>query len=394
MTASNFRGIIVAGTGHVACMVGVPDVRTRRVRTTLAVWFAAIVLAGWSAAGGVSAATANPALPLRDNLVVRAVVAGERFRVEKEGAFQVYLTSTLPAPLSDVKLKVDSDQFEATVAPSPSWKTYPELPAVADGAAKGCFVVSLRRKAGSPDDEPDVALRVYAACRGARVLAATLTLAEALDEHQVPSNPSLKIDGKPSPQFWGNSLVLKDLIACRKQQEYLVGYKSTRPGSTNLPRVYLAADDENLYLLVATIGYTGGWFPEGGTHAKIFIASAPEARPFVLAVDEMTFKMTCTPPVDGAKCVRCAGCLKDTGGCDSIIYEVAIPRKAVGIDRDSFTMNFSRTMARDKRGIEVPVLGVQPTGLEVSCWRGNELSVEEPAVYGKMILPKPKTGGK
>ena len=362
----------------------------------MAAGLAVIVLAGWLAAGGVSAATAAAAdapLPLQDNLVVRADVAGERFRVGKEGTFQVCLYSTLPLPLSDVKLSVASDQFEATVAPSPSWKTYPELPSVADGRAKGCFVVSLRRKAGSVDDVPDIVLRVYASCRGSRFLAAMLTLAEALDEHRIPFNPSLKIDGQPSPQFWGNALVLRDFIACRKREEYLVGYKSTRPGGTNQTRVYLAADDENLYLLVATLGYA--WFP-AGTQTKIFIASARDRRPFVLAVDELTFRMTCTPAVEGAKCVRCppAPAMK-AGGCDVVVYQVGIPRKSLGVERDCLYMNFARTIpSTDGKGVNVAVPGVRQPGSEVSCWRGNERSVEDPAVYGKMILQKSQPEGR
>ena len=352
----------------------------------LAAWLAMIVFAPWPAA-------ADPTLPLTDNLVVRADAAGDRYRVDKEGTVLVHLYSTLPVPLSDVKLKVDSDQFEATVAPAPSWKTYPELSSAADGGAKGCFTVSLRRKAGLADDEPDVALRVYATCRGTRLLAAALSLAEALDEHRVPFCPSLKIDGKPAPQFWGNALVLKDFIACQKRDGYLVGYKSTQPGSTNQTRVYLAADDENLCLLVATVGYGSGWFPPG-LRTKIYVAAARDARPFVLAVDELTSQMTCTPAVAGAKCVKCSS-VAGTGGCDAVIYQVRIPRKAVGIERDCCYMNFSRTIpSRDGKGVNVFVPGVRQPGAEVSCWRGNERSVEDPAVYGKMILEKPKTEGK
>jgi hypothetical protein len=362
----------------------------------MAVWLALVVPAGWSAAGdvspGTSAVAAGPALPLADNLVVRADVAGGPFRVDKEGTFQVCVESTLPLPLSDVKLKVDSDQFEAKVAPSPSWKTYPELPPAADGAAKGRFAVSLRRKAGSADDPPDVALRVYAACRGTRLLAATLTLAEALDEHQVPFFSSLKLDGRPSPQIWANALVLTDFIACQQREGYLVGYKPTRPGSTNQTRVYLAADDENLHLLVATVGYGPGWIPKG-TQTKIFIASARDSRPFALTVDDLTFQMTSTPDVEGAKCLECPS-TAGAGGCDQVIYQVRIPRKSVGIQRDCFYMNFSRTMARDGKAIELVTPGVRPAGTEVACWRGNERSVEDPAVYGKMVLQKPKTDGR
>jgi hypothetical protein len=337
---------------------------------------------------------ADAPLPLADNLVVRAAVAGERFQVEKEGTFQVYLESTLPRPLSDVRLKVDSDQFDATVAPSPSWKSYPELPAAAEGGAKGSFSVSLRRKAGSAGGDPDIALRVYAACGGARFLAATLTLAEALDEHRLPFISPLNLDGHPSPQFWANATVLTDFIACGNRAGYLAGYKSTRPGSTNQTRVYLAADDEHLNLLIATVGYSGSWIP-ADTQIKIFIAPVRDGHPFVLAVNELTFQMTCTPALEGAKCVRCPPApFMKTGGCDAIIYQVEIPRKAVVIEGNACYMNFCRTMSRDGKGTEAAVLGVRPPGVETACWRGNERSVEDPAVYGKMILPSVKSTGR
>ena len=117
-----------------------------------------------------------------------------------------------------MKLKLDSDQFEAKVAPSPSWKTYPELPPAADGTSKGRFAVSLRRKGGSADDPPDVALRVYAACRGTRLLAATLTLAEAMEEHQVPFFSSWKLDGQSIAAGLGQRAALTDFIACQRQR--------------------------------------------------------------------------------------------------------------------------------------------------------------------------------
>ena len=135
-------------------------------------------------------------MPLQDNITVRADVPGDRFRVEKEGAFQVYLRSTLPLAMSGVKLPVDSDQFEGDGRPGAILENLSGVPAAAEGGAKGCFAVSLRRKAGSADDPPDAVLRLYADCGGNRFLAATLTLAEALDEHRVPFNPSLKIDGQ------------------------------------------------------------------------------------------------------------------------------------------------------------------------------------------------------
>jgi hypothetical protein len=330
---------------------------------------------------------------LQDNLSVRAAIPGERFRVEKEAEFQVYLHSTMPVPLSDLKLKVDSDQFDVAVTPLSSWKTYPELPAGAATGAKGAFGVTLRRKAGSVDDEPDIYLRVYASCLGNRLLAAALTLAEALDAHLVPFNSSLKIDGQPSPQFWGSALVLKDFLAHQKRDEYIVGYKYTRPGSTNQTRVYLAADDKNLHLLVATIGYA--WFPPG-THLKILITSGREVPPRVLAVDELTFKMTCTPALEGAQCVRCQPApAKKTGSCDLVVYQVGIPRRAVAGEGDYLYMNFLRTVPfGEDRGSKIMVPGLRPTGPEVSCWRGNERSAEDPVVFGKMIFPKQKTEGR
>ena len=58
-------------------------------------------------------------------------------------------------------------------------------------------------------------------------------------------------------------------------------------------------------------------------------------------------------------------------------------------------MNFCRTIPpRPGKSVNVAVPGVKQPGPELSCWRGNERSVEDPAVYGKMILEKPKKEGK
>jgi hypothetical protein len=356
---------------------------------------AVVASLAWPAARGAAAEPAagdvDPTQYLQDNFSVRATVPGARFRVEKEGLMQVELYSTLPVGLSDVKLKVDSDQFEATAAPSPSWRTCPELPAGAADGAKGRFDVSLRRKAGSVDDAPDLSLRVYASCRGKRFLAAALTLAEALDEHQVPFNPALKIDGQPPPQFWGNALVLKDFMASQRHDDYLVGYKYARAGSTNQTRVYLAADNDNLYFLVATIGYA--WLSPS-TQLKVLMARTREEKPVVLAVDELTFQLTCTPAVEGAKCVRCAPApAMNTGGCDAVIYQVGVPRKPARLEMDTLYMNFSRIVPpREGKGSEAIVPGVRRTGPEVLCWRGNQRSAEDPAVFGKMVLQKQKGG--
>jgi hypothetical protein len=78
-----------------------------------------------------------------------------------------------------------------------------------------------------------------------------------------------------------------------------------------------------------------------------------------------------------------------------VIYQVGIPRRSVGIERDCFYMNLSRTIpSRDGKGVDVAMPGVRQPGSEVSCWRGNERSVEDPTVYGKMILQKPRTAGR
>ena len=191
------------------------------------------------------------------------------------------------------------------------------------GGAKGCFTVSLRRKAGSADDAPDIALRVYAACRGARVLAATLTLAEALDEHRVPFNTSLKIDGKPSPQFWGNTLLLgisspainaTDTSSVTNRQRPAA---PTRPGyiSPRMTRICISSSRPS------AMGRAG--IPR---HANqdLHRFRAGTGGPPCWQSNDLTLKLTSMPAVAGAKCVRCP--LVGAGGCNAVIYQVRIPR--------------------------------------------------------------------
>jgi len=334
-----------------------------------AILLACLCLAVGAASAGAPPA-AGPTAHLQENLTVRAVMAAERLRVDKEGAFQLHLYSTLPIPLSDMALKIDSRQFDATVAPAPSWKTFPQLPPGADGGAKGCFTVALRRKAGTAEDPCDVYLRVYASCQGTRCLAAALTLAEALDEHPVPRSTARNIDAQPDPMSWSNPHVITDFTAYRKIKGYFTGYKPVRPRGTSQTRVYPAADDENVYLLIATVGYP----PFEGTEMRIYVAPEIHARPLVLTVDEITFQLRSSPPVPGAQCVRCPlGPIAVYGKCDAVMYQVVIPRKASGLEKNCFFANFARN-------------NPDPQNAFLACWRGNDLSVQDPVVYGKLVI--------
>ena len=319
---------------------------------------------------------------LAENLGLRAEVSGGVFSSPaKEFAFRVYVVSSLPLTLSDVKLKASSDRFDASLAPSPAWHTYPELSAAGSNTVMQYFTLTLKSKSGIAEDASGVNLRLYAANQDQHFLAAEQTLDEAMDEHRVPCIPSLKMETEPQTQLWSNSLVLKNLLAFKKEGDCRVAYK-LRPlgnacgnGGTYETEIHLAADDEDLYLLVATVGYA----PPKGTELKINLAADRDGTSTVLGIDEGTFQVSSSPTVTGIKCVRRPPNLKTNGGSDVDIYQVQIPRKSVGLAKNYFYANFVRVF---------PVSTSATGKTEYFCWRGNDLTCNDPIIYGRFVLGK------
>jgi hypothetical protein len=310
---------------------------------------------------------------LRDNLTIKVDVADGQLHIDTEGSFRVYLHNTLSQPFWNVKLEVLTAQFDVTVVPSPSWKTYPDLQSSVTGGSREYFTVTLKRKTGVPDGPCDVSLRVYSSRYDVPKLNAVLTLAEALDQHETPLRPGLKIDGQVRPQDWSATPVFTDFSSyTRKNGEFFY----CRPADQT--RVRLAADSGNLYMLVSCMGAYDRSVK--GNEFQIFIAPEIESKAVVLTLDESTGQITSNPPVLGLQCVKCPDDPEANGS--AALYAIQIPRQSLGLTKEYFHMNFRRTVAD-----RLP--GAKPMP-EYSCWRGNEASVGDPAVFGRMVIHEKK----
>ena len=300
---------------------------------------------------------------LRDNLTVKADVPDGKLRIDKEGSFRVYLCNTMSQPFCDAQLRVLSDQFDAEVTPSPTWKTFPDVPAAAGSGAREYFTVALKRKSGVPDGAYDISLKVYSSRVTYRRLAAVTPLVEALDEHTVPAAAAIAVDGRASPSEWADGLLIKNFLSYKVEGRELKSHAPAAP-----TRVHMTADPENLYLLVL--------FMQAGPGDDLRLCVAPgmEDPPKIVTLDAATGKLTADVAMDGAKCARCQD---ESLGDGAVLYEVRIPRQALGVDRgDSFFANFCRR-ARLSAADPKP---------ECSYWRGNDVSVNDPVVYGRMTL--------
>jgi len=309
---------------------------------------------------------------LRDNLTVKADVPEGGLRIEKEGSFRVYICNTMDKfSFFDAKLGIFSEQFDVDVAPSPAWKTYPDVPPAA-GIGKGSpgkgsmeyFTVTLKRKSGVPDGAYDLLIKLYATSHGTNdhAMAAFLTLPEALDEQPVPlRSTAIALHGKPAATDWADSLSVQDFLAYKPSAQGVLSFLPASP-----TRLRLTADDANLYLLAHFMG--------AGKNGEIrlYFASGIEAAPKVVTLDQASGKLAADFPLDGAQCVPCAGAAD--GGA---MFELRLPRQPLGLQgKKAFLLNFARvdrTAAND----------LKP---EVSYWRGNARSVEEPVVYARAKL--------
>jgi hypothetical protein len=343
----------------------------------LSAW-AACAAVPWLAAsadalGGVGPTNCGIMYKLRDNLTIKADVSDSQLRFDKQCSFRVYLYNTMSHPFWNAKLEVLSDQFEAAVVPSPLWKTYPDVQSAATGGTREHFTVTLKRKAGVPDGQYDVSLRVYP-CYETPKLNAVLTVAEAMDQHEMLLGPPVKMDGRVRPQDWNVAPALTDFSSYVKNREQEFFF--CRP--TDQTRVHVAADRDNLYLLVTCMGtYDRG---VKGNEVRIYAAPAIEAKSRIFTLDESTGQVDADQPAPGLQCVKCQDDPEAPGSV--AVYEIRIPRRSLGMTRDVVYLNFCRIVAgrlpaKDRQGKPMP---------EFSFWRGNDLSAKDPVVFGRIVI--------
>ena len=321
-----------------------------------------VAIAGTHAWAGVGPTFCMYSPDFGDNLTIKADVSENQLRIDRESSFRVYLHNTMNHPFWSAKLEVISDQFDATITPSTTWKTYPDVQPVMTGGTREYFTVTLKRKAGTPDGKYDVAFKVYSAAHMVPKLAVLATVSEAADQHEIPFKAALTLDGKPRAQDWTQAPTLTGFSAYNKRG---AGYGYLKPADQT--RIRVAANDESLYMLVSCLGLYDR--STKGNALKIYLSPGVETKPTVLTLDEST------GTIEGLPGVECVKCPADPDAGDSVAsYELRIPRKAAGIETTSFFLNFCRTVTG--RGASA----------ETSFWRGNEASVNDAVVYARMVV--------
>ena len=316
---------------------------------------------------GTSAGTFNSFcqyLPwMRDNVTIKADIADEQLRIDTVGAFRVYIYTTMGMPFYDAKLDVQSEQFDITVTPSPTWKTYPDVQTAVTGGSKEYFTVNLKRKIGVPDGKYDLILRLYSSRQTYRRLARVIQLDEAIDAHTIPVKKSIVCDGKVRPQDWAGSLLLKDFLSYS-----MVGHslKSMTPGAQT--RIHVASDAKNLYLLVLLIGGSNNGF------LNMYFSPTLDGKPIVVTLNKATG--TASTTITGITVKPCSA------QSSFAEFEISVPRTALGMTRNVFYLNFCRSTGADPNDLTLQKKG----SAHFSFWRGNNISVNDPIVYGKMII--------
>lgn len=307
-----------------------------------------------------------------DNLTVKADVADGQLRIAQEGSFRVYLYNALTWPFYDAKLDVLSDQFDAKVEPSPAWKTFPDLQPASGGGTREYFTVTLARKAGVPDGPYDVVFKLYSSRATFRRLAQLLPLGETIDRQVVPVRAGFAVDGKASPSKWADSLLVKDFRAYRSFPPPRAAPGAAEPlkshSAQEQTRVHVVADKDNLYFLALLAGVA----PED--ELAISVAPTIESQPVRLVLKQATGQVE-APSTEGR--IQCLKCPADPRDSRVVMYELCVPRKALGLAAaSSFYANFCRVA--HGAGSE--------TAVEKSYWRGNDVSANEPTVYGRLVF--------
>lgn len=312
---------------------------------------------------GTSALAAPPGpAPLSPaGVIIRADLAQADLLAVEKKPFRVYVSNAGTAAMEGVELAVESDRFTAKVEPSPAWKDFPSLaPKTA-----GCFDVALARKGGAAGP-CDAILKVYRKDGGQTALAQCATISEAIDERVVPLLPAIALDGKTSPAAWGRSLSLTRFPEFERKG---AAWQDAAPARS---RLQLAADRENLYLMVCFL-----WVTQGEGQCRVQVASGPEAKPVTLTIDRKTGAISSEPAIEGMTCVMCDDDPqmrldpKDPfKAAPCAMYVCSIPRKALGIAESGVFFADAEFQA----------------GKFTACWRGNPNTVGIPASYGRFVV--------
>jgi hypothetical protein len=249
----------------------------------------------------------------------------------------------------DIRLEVQSKDFDAEVTPSSSWRNYPYLKTNKRGGQKEYFEVELQRKKSTSQGKYKIGLHLFNG-RDKSMVFKTVDIGEAMATKKIPECKTVPvIDGKASRKEWGKSLLCSCFHEYKKRDRY---YENT---CTSIgTRFRFVHDKKNLYCLIDFQK------DSGNDSAGIFISKDYNSKPMEIAANLQSGKASINGKFDDRiKVIK-----------DGNRMELAIPLDLLGIDgQKSFYANLTRNQ-----------------GKTWTFWRGNPLSMEDPVVYANFVL--------
>ena len=279
----------------------------------------------------------------QDNLAVKVDIRDGQLRISKNAKFRVYLLNTMDRAIDEIRLEVVTKDFEAIVAPSREWRTFPALKV----NKKQYFEVWLTRKPGTESGKYKIDLRLI----GGRREFKTVNIDDAQPALMVvPENSQPpKIDGNVLSAEWKNSLLCTSLYRYKR-------FGRTRDASP--PKVQtrfrFSRYKDTLYCLIDFMKQTRK------DVARIYIARDIDSEPMVIVANLQKGKVF----VDGKESLRI------NSAVNGHRMELELPLEVLNIrNQQSIYVNITRKF--DKT---------------TTYWLGNRHSVMDPFVYANFVL--------
>jgi hypothetical protein len=287
----------------------------------------------------------------RDNLVVKVDVRDGQLRINESGKFRVYLLNTMIGNIESIMLDVKSEDFDATVKPSPDWSEHPKLLCLGRGGRKVYYEVELTRKEGTPEGRYEIDLVLYGGKK--RLIFRTIDVEEGVGLMELPrAAPSIEIDGSPKSSEWRSAFLCTSFTEFKRVGKFREGF----PAGLQT-RIRLSHDVKNLYCAVDIQE------KRDRDVVRLYFAKDTEDTAKVLKVD--------------------------------------LDRKTVSFSGGSEGLEFKFDDGRTKAEVKLPIgfLGFKKDAPKLvlinatrwggklrTYWKGNSSTVRKPVAYGTFIL--------
>lgn len=294
----------------------------------------------------------------KDNLAVKVDIRDNQLRINDSAEFRVYLLNTMDRDIADIRLAIDTDQFDTTVTPASDWRSYPKLRTKNKGGKKEYFTVTLERKSGTEQGTYKIGLRLYNG-RDDSMVFKTLDINEAMCSMEIPHQTApVNVDGTVEKSEW------KDSLLCTSLYEYVyepitmswISEQAVNKPSDVQTRFRFNHDGQNLYGMID--------FQTSGNHdiAQIYISPDHDSVPKVITANLQQQ----TVSINGSPETPLPASFSGTK------IEFSVPLDKLGLaGKDSFYANVTRNQDDTK-----------------TYWHGNDVSVLDPIVYANFVLKK------